>query len=500
MMIHSLTTASEPSDGRSQTTQHSHRSIGLEGSNVHTNTRSPRKSLQPRRQRVNWNALGKQLHPVYLVKSFFRSIKHVPIFVWYLFVEAFVIPEYRPEWGPFRKWRPFFETSEAKAKYLEYIKLKCRRRRKKVQIAEALPKPVVHDHSLCKIIKLNVSGKIYQTTLRTLCHFPNTLLGNPRRLGQFFDPIEEDYFFDRSRACFDAILQYYQTRGTLRRPSDISLEIFEEEIQFYDLGQHVIEQLRIDEGIYDELEKPVPRNLLKRKFWLLFEYPHSSSQARIVAMLSVFVVLVSITVFCLDTMPSIQLPRDNLPISLDGPFFLAETACVSWFIFEFLMRALNAPGTIAFFKSPTNIIDFLAILPYFMYIFLALRHNFFVASRAWLEPISQVMKLAKVLRILKLCRYNKGLQVLGKTLRASVRELMLLMFLLIIGLVLFSSTVFFAERIMDPAQANFTSIPDAFWWSIVTMVGVIYIITSYLYVRSCIYDILGIFIDYLWIR
>ena len=51
---------------------------------------------------------------------------------------------------------------------------------------------------------------------------------------------------------------------------------------------------REDEGFIKEEEKPLPTNDLQRKVWLLFEYPESSQHARIVAIISVFVILLSI--------------------------------------------------------------------------------------------------------------------------------------------------------------------------------------------------------------
>lgn len=59
--------------------------------------------------------------------------------------------------------------------------------------------------------------------------------------------------------------------------------------------------------------------------------------------------------------------------------------------------------------------------------------------------ILRVIRLVRVFRIFKLSRHSKGLQILGMTLKASLRELALLMFFLFIGVILFSSAVYYAE-------------------------------------------------------
>lgn len=63
---------------------------------------------------------------------------------------------------------------------------------------------------------------------------------------------------------------------------------------------------REDEGFIKEEEKPLPDNENQRKVWLLFEYPESSQAARVVAIISVFVILLSIVIFCLETLPEFK--------------------------------------------------------------------------------------------------------------------------------------------------------------------------------------------------
>lgn len=56
--------------------------------------------------------------------------------------------------------------------------------------------------------------------------------------------------------------------------------------------------------------------------------------------------------------------------------------------------------------------------------------------------------------------------------RASAKELILLVFFLILGIVIFAALVYYAERIEDNPKNDFTSIPVGLWWAIVTMTTV----------------------------
>lgn len=87
------------------------------------------------------------------------------------------------------------------------------------------------------IVKINVSGKKYQTYESTLQRFPDTLLGSVNSREQFYDSSKGEYFFDRHRSCFTSILYYYQSAGTLMRPSNLSPDVFMQECSFFGLGE-----------------------------------------------------------------------------------------------------------------------------------------------------------------------------------------------------------------------------------------------------------------------
>lgn len=104
------------------------------------------------------------------------------------------------------------------------------------------------DYELSERVVINISGLRFETQLRTLQNFSNTLLGDPRRRVRYFDPLRNEYFFDRNRPSFDAILYYYQSNGRLRRPVNVPLDVFTEEIKFFELGEEAFNKFREDEG------------------------------------------------------------------------------------------------------------------------------------------------------------------------------------------------------------------------------------------------------------
>ncbi|KAK9515276.1 hypothetical protein VZT92_025936 [Zoarces viviparus] len=342
------------------------------------------------------------------------------------------------------------------------------------------------DHECCERVVINISGLRFETQLKTLSQFPETLLGDPKKRMRYFDPLRNEYFFDRNRPSFDAILYYYQSGGRIRRPVNVPIDIFSEEIRFYELGEEAMEKFREDEGFIKEEERPLPENEFQRQVWLLFEYPESSGPARGIAIVSVLVILISIVIFCLETLPEFRddnrdpitiTPEFNGTLSyftspFSDPFFVVETLCIIWFSFELLVRFFACPSKATFSKDIMNIIDIVAIIPYFITLGTELAERQGNGQQATSLAILRVIRLVRVFRIFKLSRHSKGLQILGQTLKASMRELGLLIFFLFIGVILFSSAVYFAE--VDDPDSGFSSIPDAFWWAVVTMTTVGY--------------------------
>uniref|UniRef100_A0A3B5R238 Potassium voltage-gated channel subfamily C member 4 n=1 Tax=Xiphophorus maculatus TaxID=8083 RepID=A0A3B5R238_XIPMA len=375
-----------------------------------------------------------------------------------------------------------------------------------------------------KII-INVGGtrhETYKSTLRTLPGTRLAWLAEPDSQGCCSEsdaelPSVSEFFFDRHPGIFAYVLNYYRT-GKLHCPADVCGPLFEEELAFWGIDDTDVEpccwmtyrQHRDAEEALEIFEPPDPEDtdddrdtprrfgiedrsdrsrgcweVWRPKLWALFDDPYTSKAARVMAIISLFFILVSITTFCLETHQAFDVKQNITELVTEGnitrmeirdetvtnpKLIMVEGICVVWFTFEFLVRIICCPNKLAFIKNTLNIIDFVAILPF--YLEMSLRG---LSSKAASNVLGflRVVRFVRILRIFKLTRHFVGLRVLGHTLRASVNEFLLLVIFLALGVLIFATMIYYAERIgvtYNPKIENhFKNIPISFWWAVVTM-------------------------------
>ena len=122
------------------------------------------------------------------------------------------------------------------------------------------------------------------------------------------------------------------------------------------------------------------------------------------------------------------------------------------------LKNLNA----LFLFYSVNIIDYVATLSFF--IDLVLQQ---MASELENADVLEFFSIIRILRLFKLTRHSSGLKILIQTFRASAKELMLLIFFLVLGIVIFASLVYYAERIQviaNPFKALSLLTTDIHTW------------------------------------
>ncbi|XP_033847436.1 potassium voltage-gated channel subfamily G member 4-like [Periophthalmus magnuspinnatus] len=378
------------------------------------------------------------------------------------------------------------------------------------------------DHKLQALI--NVGGNRYAFPWSTLERFPQSRLGQLRfcstpeeisRLCDDYDETRKEYFFDRNPTAFRVILNFLAA-GKLRLLRELCAVSLHDELDYWGVDPAHMERCcrrkmitRVDEKMEKDRkdeEWRQKRLIQQRKsldtgqgyhrvVWMvreIMENPHSGIPGKIFACLSVIMVVVTVVSLCISTMPDLRAEEKKGECSQKcHNMFVVESICVAWFTFEFLLRFINAQSKLEFIRGPLNIIDAVAILPYYVSLVVDLREPSpeelhlgitATAGRGYLDKLSLILRLLRALRILyvmRLARHSLGLQTLGLTMQRSMREFGLLLLFVCVAVMLFSPLVHLAESELAPFTAtphhqSFSSIPASYWWAIISMTTVGY--------------------------
>lgn len=173
-----------------------------------------------------------------------------------------------------------------------------------------------------------------------------------------------------------------------------------------------------------------------------------------IQVLSIFLIVLSSIELCLSTIIDSKVTNitdsKKHEIQINPTYEIIEIICTVWFTFEYLIRYWSSPNRVKFFMGTLNIIDFLTLMPFYLY--LLLKHgNILMNSnktkrifQEFLNIITIISKILRTLRIFKLTRHSSALRTLARTLRKNNRELGLMVLFLSIGVFFFSGFIYFA--------------------------------------------------------
>ncbi|SDS70722.1 ion transporter [Winogradskyella sediminis] len=165
-----------------------------------------------------------------------------------------------------------------------------------------------------------------------------------------------------------------------------------------------------------------------------------------------FLIIVSVITFSIETLPDLK-PQTRVVLNA------IEAFCVIIFTFEYLARIYVADRKLKFIFSFFGIIDFLAILPFYLAFGIDLRSL-------------RLLRMFRLFRLFKLVRYNKAIRHFANAMKLAKEQIILFMIITIMLIYFAAVGIYYFENEAQPE--HFSSIFSSLWWSIVTLTTVGY--------------------------
>jgi voltage-gated potassium channel len=197
----------------------------------------------------------------------------------------------------------------------------------------------------------------------------------------------------------------------------------------------------------------IDRNSLRGKIFIIV-FGASTPPGRQFDLALLWIILVSVLVVCLESVPSIRLDHYQELHALEIFFTMI-------FTIEYGLRIYSHPKPFRYLFSFFGLIDLLSILPFYL--------SFILPDGHFLVTI-RIIRLLRVFRILKLTSFVHHAFALKQALLASLQKITVFM-LTIVSLVLIIGTVMY---VVEGEANGFTSIPTSIYWAVVTITTVGY--------------------------
>lgn len=235
----------------------------------------------------------------------------------------------------------------------------------------------------------------------------------------------------------------------------------------------------------------------QQTLYITLEEPQAGCASQVVSYVVLSTICISIVSFVLEAEPALS--------NFEGWKYI-EIFCTVIFTVEYVLRfivcnAFDEMTRCEFLRAPMNVMDVFAILPWYM-------DSALQGMDLGPFRILRSVRLIRIFRIFRLSKYSMGMALMLQSLIASIQPLAILLFFLFVGVTLFSSMIYYAEKMFCPdmqdisdavksrhfqdcvdadwdsdgkrccdkygAAINFESILDSAWWAIVSMTTVGY--------------------------
>eukprot|EP00002_Diphylleia_rotans_P002375 TRINITY_DN1150_c0_g1_i6.p1 TRINITY_DN1150_c0_g1~~TRINITY_DN1150_c0_g1_i6.p1 ORF type:complete len:785 (+),score=107.59 TRINITY_DN1150_c0_g1_i6:1078-3432(+) len=205
-----------------------------------------------------------------------------------------------------------------------------------------------------------------------------------------------------------------------------------------------------------------------RKLYFTFTDPEFSPTAYILSIFYLALVLLSVITFCYEsTTQEGSVEANNIAV--------IETVVIALFTLEYVISVFFAPSILRNFKSLSSIIDLVSILPFYI--------ELVISGDTPGLAVLRVIRLARIFRMFRVSKVAENFRMIALTLLKSFDALLLLVLVISLEVIIFSSAMFYAERgtyeegkgwYLEGERSNYQSVPESFWWAIVTICTVGY--------------------------
>jgi len=204
-------------------------------------------------------------------------------------------------------------------------------------------------------------------------------------------------------------------------------------------------------------------NFRNRMAELLEQGHHTDKLSRTVNLLLILLISLNVVAIFLESVDSTYQQYQQV-------FWYFEVFSVAIFTIEYLARvwscidleesADSSPvmGRIKYMLSPIALVDLIAILPFYLSLYLAIDLRF--------------LRVMRLLRLFKLTRYSPALGALLDVIQKESEALLAAFIVLMMMLVVSAGGIYLLENELQPEA--FGSMPNSMWWAIVTLTTVGY--------------------------
>lgn len=205
---------------------------------------------------------------------------------------------------------------------------------------------------------------------------------------------------------------------------------------------------------------------LRHRLFLILEFQSHKDKktAWLFSWVLTLMVLCSVLAVILESVPAIE-------VQYGQSLAIFDTVSIVFFSVEYLLRiwtaadrSPSAPHSdhgrrLRYVLSFHGLIDLLAILPFFL--------------QALLPGLDlRFLRVIRIMRILKLSHYSTALEDLMAAIYAERAAFISALYLLALSILITACLMYYAEHNLQPDKMG--TIPDAMWWSIVTITTVGY--------------------------